>query len=157
MSTADVSEPEIIELPTVDTAVIHGVVAMTELADFFDRSFSTLTTVLADQGIAMTSAAFARYHGPPTDTFDLEAGFATDRPVQPEGPVTAGTLGGGRVARAIHTGSYDQLGSSWGRLQSWIESRGLVPGSDLWEVYVTKPSPDMDPAELITELNWSLA
>jgi effector-binding domain-containing protein len=156
MST-DALEPEIIDVATATTAVIRGVVDMGALADFFDRSFSTLAAALADQGIAPMSPAFARYHGPPTATADLEVGFVTDRPVQPHGPVTVSTLGGGRVARVIHSGGYDQLGSSWGRLRSWIEDRGLVPGADLWEVYVTEPSPDMDPADLTTELNWSLA
>lgn len=37
--------------------------------------------------------------------------------------------------------------------------RGRVPWSELpalWEVYLTEPSPDMDPADLRTELNWLL-
>ena len=59
-------------------------------------------------------------------------------------------------ARLVHLGSYDRLVASWERLGSWMGEHGLTPGPVLWEVYVTEPSPDMDPADLRSELNWSL-
>ena len=33
-----------------------------------------------------------------------------------------------------------------------IGGMGRAPGSPFWEVYVTEPSPDMDPATLRTDL-----
>jgi effector-binding domain-containing protein len=60
------------------------------------------------------------------------------------------------VARLVHQGGYDQLGAAWDRLRSWIDGQGLTPGRELWEVYVTEPSPDIDPATLRTELNWTI-
>ena len=42
------------------------------------------------------------------------------------------------------------------RLAAWMGEQGLTPGPVLWEVYVTEPSPDMDPADLRSELNWLL-
>jgi effector-binding domain-containing protein len=156
MSTANSPEPELVDSPSATTAVIRGVVRVAELADFFDRSFSRLATVLSDEGVAITGPAFALYHGQPTDTADVEVGFPTDRAVRPDGDVEPSSLPACRVARLVHHGSYGELGSSWERLQSWIEARGHTPGSDLWEVYVTEPSPDMDPADLRTELNWPL-
>lgn len=143
-------------MPPATTAVIGGVIAVADLTDFFDRSFSTLAAVLADQGVAIVGPAFALYHGPPSETADLEVGFVIDRPVRTDGEVRAGSLPGGRVARHVHHGGYDELGPAWEGLRSWIEERGLTPGRDLWEVYVTEPSPDMDPADLRTELNWPL-
>ena len=98
--------------------------------------------------------AFALYHGTPGAVADLEVGFPTTGNVEAEGDVVAGALPGGRVARLVHEGSFDQLGSSWQRLADWIAAQGLHPGTELWEVYVTEPSPDMDPADLRTELNW---
>ena len=113
--------------------------------------------VLAGQGVAITGPAFALYHGAPGATADLEAGFPTSGPVETDGDVVASHLPGGRVARLVHEGSFDELGSSWGRLGQWIAAAGLTPGEDMWEVYVTEPSPDMDPADLRTELNWTIA
>ena len=153
-------QPIAADLATVTdtpTAVIRGVVPVAELANFFDRSFTTLATVTSTQGVAITGPAFAFYHGAPSDTADLEVGFPTSQPIEPTDGVEVGTLPAGRVARAIHHGSYDGLGSSWGQLEQWIRGQGLEPAGSFWEVYVTEPSPDMDPAELRTELIWPVS
>jgi effector-binding domain-containing protein len=149
-------EPALVDVAAVTTAVVGAVVPRQELVKFFDRSFSNVAAVLSDQDIAIESPAFARYHRPPAEDVDLEVGFVTARAVRPVGDVRVGSLPGGRVARVVHQGGYDQLGASWGRLGSWIDAQGLTPGRDLWEVYVTQPSPEMDPATLRTELNWSI-
>jgi len=70
--------------------------------------------------------------------------------------VHPGSLPAGRVARLVHVGGYDGLGESWGRLGAWIAEQNLAPGTVIWEVYVTEPNPDMDPADLRTELYWTL-
>mgnify|MGYP001056851727 CR=1 FL=1 len=68
-------EPTVVELTEVTTAVIREVVDMAALPQFFDRAFSAITPVLAQQGVSIVGAAFARYHGVPTTKADLEVGF----------------------------------------------------------------------------------
>lgn len=150
------TEPELANPTRTTTAAIHGVVPMAEINDFFDRSFSELATVLERQGTAPAGPAYARYAGPPGETADLEVGFPVQGPVAPEGQVHPSSLPGGPVARLVHTGGYDQLGESWGRLGAWIAEQGLTPGAVFWEVYVTEPNPDMDPSDLRTELFWTV-
>jgi len=157
MSEINATEPDLVDVTAATTAVIRGVVGMADMVSFFDGSFGTVASVLAEQEVPVAGAAFALFHGRPTDRADLEVGFVTDGAVRPQDDVRSGELPGGRVARLVHVGGYDQLGSSWDRLGSWIAGRGLTPGGELWEVYVTEPSPDMDPADLRTELNWLLA
>jgi effector-binding domain-containing protein len=156
MEAVNENSPETADLDETTTAVIHGVVPMADIADFFDRSFSELAAVLERQGVAATGPAFACYAGPPGETADLEVGFPVHAPVVPEGQVHPSSLPAGRVARCVHAGGYDQLGESWGRLGAWIAEQHLSPGTVLWEVYVTEPNPDMDPADLRTELFWTL-
>lgn len=150
------ARPELVEVPEQTTAVVAGVVPMTELPGFFDRSFGLLGSALAVQGATLTSAAFALYRGAPTDVADLEVGFVTPHEIEPSGEVVPGRLPAGTVARLVHSGSFDGLGEAWGRLGSWIGEQGRTPGPTMWEVYLTEPSPDMDPADLRTELNWLL-
>jgi effector-binding domain-containing protein len=92
-----------------------------------------------------------------SDTADLEVGFPTDRPVTAVGGVTASSLPAGRVVRSVHHGSFDGLPQAWERLATWIADQGLTPSGPVWEVYLTEPRPDMDPADLRTELNWPVA
>jgi effector-binding domain-containing protein len=147
------TEPRLVTLVSETTAVVRGRIRTDKLPGFFDRSFSTLSSTLSAQGIAPAGPAFGLYHCPPGDHADLEVGFTTDQPVTPDGDVVASSLPGGRVAQSVHEGSFDGLGESWRRLFSWIAEQGLTPRADFWEVYLTEPSPTMDPADLRTELN----
>ncbi|GCB47540.1 hypothetical protein SNL152K_4845 [Streptomyces sp. NL15-2K] len=159
-------------LDPATTAVIRGVVPMDRLRDFFDASFRTLALTIDAQRIVVASPAFCIHHGLPGhghpehglpghglpgENLDLEVGFATDRAVRPQGDVVAGSLPGGLVARLTHIGPYDALGASWERLHSWLRAQGLSAGENRWETYVTRPTPEMDPRELRTELNWPVA
>jgi len=154
--TAPTPAPELVDVEAVTTAVVAEVVETSRLAEFFDRSFPAVGAAVGDAGATITGPAFALYRGPMVETADLEVGFPTDREVSGPDPVRRGSLPGGRAARLVHHGGYDSLGTSWERLRSWIEEQGLVAGLEMWEVYVTEPSPDMDPADLRTELYWPL-
>jgi len=150
-------DPIVVTVDPAITAVVRGTVSLDEIRDFFDQSFSVLGEVLTNQQVSITGAAFSRYQGEvEEEPIDLEVGFPTDRPIDADGSAEAGELPGGRVARLVHAGSFDGLGDSWQRLAEWIGAADLVPGDDRWEVYLTEPSPEMDPNELRTELNWTI-
>jgi effector-binding domain-containing protein len=155
--TAAEPAPEVVEVEPRTTAVVRGVVPVTDLAGFFDRSFGILAEVLEAQGASIQSPAFGLYRGPVADTVDIEVGFVTAAAVEPTRDVVPSGLPGGQVARVVHEGSFDTLASSWSRLGEWMADEGLAPGPLMWEVYVTRPSPDMDPADLRTELYWPVA
>ncbi len=150
------THPEMTDLDESTTATIHEVVPMAEIGDFFDRSFSELAAVLERQGITPAGPAFACYAKPPGETADVEVGFPVEHTVEAEGNVRPSSLPAGRTASLVHVGGYEQLGESWGRLGAWIAEQDLTPGSVLWEIYATEPSPDMDPADLRTELFWTI-
>jgi len=149
--------PELVTAEPTRTAVVRGTVTAEEITDFFDRSFSVLSEALAAQGVSPTGPAFGLFRGIPDETMDLEVGFPTDRAIEPDGSAEAGELPGGRVARLVHAGSFDGLGEAWQGLGAWIAEQGLTPAEAYWEVYLTEPSPDMDPADLRTELNWPVS
>ncbi|MBD0711479.1 MULTISPECIES: GyrI-like domain-containing protein [unclassified Streptomyces] len=149
--------PRVVRQEPVTTAVVRGQISLPELRGFFDTSFGTLGRVFHDQRITPLGAAFGLYRGSLGDRTDLEVGFVTDHAVRAEDGVVAATLPEGRVARTTHRGAFDGLGASWERLGTWMRDRGLAPGAERWEVYVTRPSPDMDPRDLRTELNWTIA
>jgi effector-binding domain-containing protein len=148
------TEPELLSAEPVTTAVVRGSVPVAGLREFFDVSFTDLARTTAEQGVALLGPAFALYRGPFGETVDLEVGFPADRSVRADGTVVASRLPGGRVARVTHSGSFDGLGESWMRLAGWLRDQGLSPADERWESYVTQPSPEMDPADLRTELYW---
>ena len=157
MSTQPTATPEIVQTEETHTAGVRDTVAFTDFPAFFDRSFPLLAAAIAAQGRTVTGPAFARYRGEFGESADIEVGLPLDRALAQDGEVTPGALPAGRVARLVHAGSFDGLPEAWGALRSWVEKEGLPTQDTYWEVYVTEPTPEMDPADLRTELNWPLA
>ncbi|WP_131106262.1 GyrI-like domain-containing protein [Ornithinimicrobium sufpigmenti] len=143
--------PELIDLEPAPTAVIRGAVSMTQVTDFYDRSFTEVAAALAAQGLS-PGAAFGLYLAPPGDVLELEVGFVVKRRVEEHGDVVPSSLPGGRVARLVHTGAYDELSEAWERLMTWVGDQGLTPAGPTWEIYVTEPTPETNPASLRTDL-----
>ncbi|MDT0300710.1 GyrI-like domain-containing protein [Streptomonospora wellingtoniae] len=146
-------EPVIVTIESITTAVIGGTVAQDDLPAFFDSSFRTLAPAIAAQGVQITGPAFGLFRGMPSEPVDIEVGFPTDHPVDPSGDVAPGSLPAGRVARMVHAGGFDKLADSWARLFAWVGDQGHTPATIQWEVYLTEPSPDMNPDDLRVELN----
>jgi effector-binding domain-containing protein len=155
-SASDDIPPEIVVVEPRATMSRREIVPMSEIRDFFDRSFAMLAEVIDRQGLTVIGPAFARYRGEPAEHVDVEVGYETDPHGDPDGAVTLGRLPGGRVARTVHAGNYDELADSWDRLRAWIDQQGLTPAADVWEVYLTEPTPDAHPDDMRTELNWSV-
>lgn len=147
------NEPDVVDLQPVTTATIRSVVAVDDLTAHFDRAFRLLAEAISAQGVTITGPAFSLYHDHPGETTDCEVGFPTDREIEPTGDVRPSSIPGGRVVRVVHQGAYDELPDAWDRLSIWMSDRGYGFGMPFWEVYLTEPRPDMDPAELRTELN----
>ncbi|WP_256839066.1 GyrI-like domain-containing protein [Ornithinimicrobium faecis] len=150
-------DPEIVTHEAVPTAVVRERVTMDDLPGLFDRAFTTIGPVLEAQGVQPAGAAFGYYLSMPTGSFELEAGLPVTTPITDAGEVIASELPAGDVARATHAGAYDTLGESWGALVAWAEEQGRTVTTRMWEVYVTDPSPEMDPATLRTDLFLLLA
>jgi effector-binding domain-containing protein len=69
------------------------------------------------------------------------------------GRVKASELPAATVARTLHHGNYEGLGSAWGEFMDWIAAEGHKPAEDLWECYLAGPESNPDPATWRTELN----
>lgn len=132
--------------------------SITRMAEAFDSTFTALFPVLEDQGIQPMGPAFSLHRRMPSDTVDMEVGIPVDRAltaaVTSESGVTLrpSRLPAGRVAIVSHLGSYDGLGEAWGTFMHAVAETGHEPALPFWEIYVTEPSPEADPASMRTDL-----
>lgn len=143
--------PELVDHVQTPTVVVRGSVTMQEIREFYDDAFGRVAAVVQEQEATPTSS-FGLYLSPPQDRFELEVGFVVSGPVQAVGDVVPSQLPGGRAARLTHLGPYDDLGAAWERLMTWVGEQGLGAPGPMWEVYVTEPTPETDPATLRTDL-----
>jgi effector-binding domain-containing protein len=131
--------------------VRHAQVSVGDLPALFDEGYRMIATC----GLPLAGPAFALYRGDPSQPFDLELGFPLAEPLT--APTTTSpvvepsSLPGGRVLGLSHIGGYESLGDSWSRLAAAAATRG-APLSAYWEVYVTEPTPDVDPDTMRTDL-----
>lgn len=150
-------QTQVVETAYTPTAGIRREVPAGQISSFFDYAYTAVVQAIEASGALIAGAAFARYFAVPSETFDLEAGFPISAPITSSGEIVADALPAGRAARAVHFGPYDQLPTAWQQLDSWITEQGLTRTGAMWEVYVTMPTPDADPADMRTDLFVSVA
>lgn len=158
-SSDPITSVEVTDAPEVPTAVvIKRDFPMYEMASLMDGTFAHLAAALAEVGISPIGPAVALHHRMPVDTADIEVGFPIDRPLtetltlDSDLEVTGSVLPAGRVATVSHVGGYGGLADAWGAFTAACGERGEQLTYPFWELYVTEPSPDADPATMRTDL-----
>jgi effector-binding domain-containing protein len=154
-----VSDVEFIQVEEFDTVVVKMTdYPMAEMPAAFDSAFAALFPVLEAQGISPIGPAYSLHRRMPTDTATFEAGIPVDKlladPVTTETGVVveSSQLPAGNIARVSYFGPYEAMGEAWGSFMYAISTSGKQPDLPFWEIYVTEPSPEIDPATLRTDL-----
>jgi len=148
----DERQTQFVQTQHTPTAGMRRIVPAKDISSFFDMAYTAVVQEIQKQGGSIAGPAYARYFSIPGETFDLEAGFPTVQAITATADLVVDALPAGRAARAVHFGSYDGLPEAWQQLDSWIQQRGLTRTGPMWEVYVTMPTPDADPADMRTDL-----
>lgn len=146
-------EPRIVQTERQPTAVIWLTVPRAEIQSVMGPAIAEVMAALAAQGVPAAGSVFSHHLRMDPDIFDFEVGVPITAPVAAAGRVRAGELPAATVARTVHHGDYEGLGSAWGEFGEWIAAEGHVPAQDLWECYVTGPESGPDPDTWRTELN----
>lgn len=144
---------EIVDVAPVPTAVVRGRVPIAELPAFFGRAYGLVFDALERQGVEPAGEPLAFYPSEPTDPVDVEAGVVVEREIEPVGDVVPSRLPGGAVAIAIHVGPYEALEHTYRDVLEQLTDAGLRMRRDgVWEVYLTDPDAEPDPARWRTRL-----
>lgn len=156
-------EIELIEVEPQATVVVKAQdYPMADLGQLFDIAFSAIFSTLPKFGIAPVGPPFSLYAQQPAETIDLEIGVPVSGQLPADEVVgeltlTNSALPGGRLAAVSYFGSFGGLGDAWGALMNGVDALGQEPAMPGFEVYVTEPTPDMNPDELRTDLYIGLA
>lgn len=150
-------DPEVVTLPPMTVAVLRETAPMDALPQFFKRAYVAVGASLASRGIRISGPPMGIYHGMPTETADVSAGYPIEGEIDAPDGVHTETLPGGRAAQLLHVGLYDTLDQSYAKLVSWMTEQGLTPGPLIWETYLTEaPGAGGDPESTQTRITWSL-
>jgi len=146
-----------IELEPRTMLGVQETVKMADLTEYFARAFGAAATEIARQGLAPAGPPLALYHGMPTDTIDVTAGFPVAGPVHPTPDLVVTDLPTGAAIASIYTGPYDGMTRTYDEIAAWLTANDLAPRADMWEEYLTGPDTDPDPATWQTRIVFPLA
>jgi effector-binding domain-containing protein len=146
-----------IESRTLDaqpTLVVRGKVATSEIKEFLGRAYHLVAARADECGAHFTGPPFARYRALDAEftEFEVEAGFPVVVQVPCRGEVEPSELPGGTAAATVHIGPYDAMQPAYEAMLRWIEARGWQPDGPAWEVYLSDPASEPDPAQWRTEI-----
>lgn len=150
-------QPQKIHITEQPVAVVRERVPMNALTGFFGRAFGAVMAAVQMQGASPAGPPFARYHGMPGETVDVEAGFPVAGNFHGTGEVASGTLPDTDAFEAVHTGPYDTLGSTYDAIRERMAAEGAAPADSMWEYYLTDPEQQPDPATWQTRVIWPVA
>lgn len=132
---------------------------MALLHEIFDAHFRALGEAIGAGKIQPIGPALARYTrmDEANQECDLQIGFPVATPLSEPiqvGDVTihSAQIPAGRTARISHFGAYDGLAQAWSTLVTEVLHAGHTPDDACYEVYVSEPTPETDPAALRTDL-----
>ena len=150
---------EIKNMPELRVATVRHVGPYNQIPKAFER----LGAIAGPAGlIAQSSAMIAIYHDDPESTpqeqLRSDAALAVPEDIKlPEGLIEQ-HIAGGRYAKTIHVGPYEELGDTWARfLGEWVPASGNRIGDGVsYEIYQNTPA-QVPKQELRTELYVPLA
>ncbi len=134
------------------TAVADAALPVAEIGPWMAKAYHAVATALAAQGVDPVGPPFARYHRLEEDRTTIEAGFPVARAIDGVDDVRPSSLPGGPAATAMHVGPYEAMELTYDALLAWIRQHGGEPAGDAWEVYLSDPREEPDPATWRTEI-----
>jgi effector-binding domain-containing protein len=134
------------------TAVARAILTATEIGPWLGKTYGAIAGLLADQHAGPAGPPFARYHILGEGRSEVEAGFPAAMPIEGNGDIQPSELPGRQVAVTIHIGPYDAMQPACQALLSWVSEHGRELAGDSWEVYLSDPATEPDPATWRTQI-----
>lgn len=136
------------------TLVMWGKVVVEDMPQFLGRAYHATAHHAAAIGAEIVGPPFARYRSLDTELreFEVEAGFPVRGDLTESDEVDVSLLPAGPAAVAVHVGPYDAMGPTYEALAEFLKEQHAQAMGSAWEVYVSEPDEEPDPAQWRTEI-----
>ncbi|NWJ45113.1 MAG: GyrI-like domain-containing protein [Chloroflexi bacterium] len=126
-----------------------------ELPQFFGKAYGMVFQYLSKLNAPPAGPPFAMYYNMDMQNLDVEAGFPVSKPLAGEGEFIANEIAAGKYATCLYKGSYQEVGSAYETLSTWIKENGYTPTGIACEMYLNDPA-DTPPEQLLTKVMFQL-
>jgi effector-binding domain-containing protein len=159
-----VTDVELVTRTAQPAIAVRRVVPMADLdlVAMVPDAYGRLGVALAEHGLTMAGAPYARYAEFGPERADVELGFPVTSadgipPLAADDQIGATELPGGEAATYRHVGPYQDLGQAYAAGEQWFAASGRAPSGPPWESYEVGPDAVSDPSSLETLVCWPLA
>ncbi|WP_339320614.1 MerR family transcriptional regulator [Paenibacillus sp. FSL R10-2734] len=143
-----------IEVQLVETKPMHilftrQMLSSDDYALGYGKYFSKLYETIATEKLTLLGTPITIYHSQEYNPAGNDTEFAL--PIE---EIVNGTreLREGLCAKSVYKGPYSELTSVYAKLTEWIENEGYEMVNSPYEKYITDPTQNTDPEDLVTEV-----
>ena len=126
---------------------------MDELATVFPAAYERVSAAIGAAGGQLVGPAYARYFGMPSETVDVEIGFAVAAPIEAPGLVVTENPSV-KAAIGTHVGPYSALPDAYGELMTWMGAQQVRTTDEMFEFYDSLPG--VPPESTVTRMVFPL-
>ena len=109
------------------------------LPQLLGESYSKIAGYLAELGAQPAGAPFAAYYNLDMQELDVEIGLPVEEPLSGKDDTQASQVPGGKLALALHTGPYGDIGPAYDALIQFAKEQGCEPTGVSFEFYLNDP------------------
>lgn len=124
---------------------------------FLGGAFGELFSRLRLLGAVPAGPPFVIYHEFGSGNIDAEVCVPVAQPVSAQGKIEGRILPALTVARTLHVGPYQDLGTAYTALTDWVERNGFEAAGPVQERYLNGPGDAATPADFRTEVEIPIA
>jgi len=140
-----IRDMEIASFPAIS---VKDSVKAKEIGTFLETYLPMLYMYAIRQGATPKGPPYAIYYNwDPEGMILMEAGIPLAEAIEGEDNIMAVQTPGGKVVKATHFGPYEETAKVYNALEQYISVMKFEKAGPPWEVYVTDPSKEANPAK----------
>jgi len=147
-----IKEEEVIPVSYIGTSYTMSPKDMKAVMTQMEKMYGELGAVLKKSKVEVNGNSFALFPRFTPESMDMTCAL----PVNPDAKLPAKypvlQTYAGKVVKVTHVGSYDGIEAAHNEIAKYLEFKKLEINGVVWEVYVTSPATEPDPAKWVTEI-----
>ncbi len=148
---------EVTEVEPMTIAYVSGTSSQesAEISQAFAAAYGQVGAFLGRHGLAPAGQPISinKTWGDTGYAFDagMPIASAPEAEVPEDSPVQIGETYGGKVLKVVHTGAYDGLPATYGKIEAYLAAHGLEATGPPWDEWISDPGETLED-ELITHI-----
>ena len=146
---------ELVEQPPQPTLSIRSKTNIENLPQELGNAYGAIGQYLGQLGEQPAGAPYAAYFNWDMSNLEVEIGFPVSSTLPDKDEIKSGEIPGGRLARCIYTGPYNEIEPAYNALTAWVKEHGYEATGIVYEFYLNDPG-EVSPEDLMTQVVFPL-